>query len=414
MALEFGNTGYEGLFREALSNGINIFCGAGFSLEAEEAEGKKLPDGKALLDELKQEFASIKKFENLSKACTKLTLGDRERFYLFLERRFKVSKFSDLYYALFNIKINNIYTTNIDDLFFELYAKQGGIYQLQDRSRRGGNYVKVDRYGREASDRYVVNYYPLHGCIRNQGGYVFGVTEIASAFSQKDMRRSWRSLGQDASNSPMLFWGWNFEDAGPIEAMYGGDSEISKNINRWALLYNPDEENMEYLESLGFNVIKGSTIEMLQYLNDFKSKDLAEDSDYIEDKETQIFLKNLCPPPNDRNLPAYPMEMFFKEYTPRWSQIYTRRIPKLSHFKRIADAIAAQKNVIIYGVRCSGKTTMLMQLMLEESISKRIRHYMVSPSLEQAERYVKALGKRKSLLFIDDAFRDTEVLLLLL
>ncbi len=50
MAIDFNNFGYENLFREALRDGINLFCGAGFSVEAEDKDGKKLPTGFELLN----------------------------------------------------------------------------------------------------------------------------------------------------------------------------------------------------------------------------------------------------------------------------------------------------------------------------------------------------------------------------
>lgn len=47
--------------------------------------------------------------------------------------------------------------------------------------------------------------------------------EIASAFSQRDNQNSWKQLSKDSARNPILFWGWNFEDSDPIEAMYGSN-----------------------------------------------------------------------------------------------------------------------------------------------------------------------------------------------
>ena len=76
MALNFDKNGYENLFRQALRNGMNLFCGAGFSVEAEDRNGRKLPTGAGLLEELKQEFPSVEAFRNLPRACTKLTQSE--------------------------------------------------------------------------------------------------------------------------------------------------------------------------------------------------------------------------------------------------------------------------------------------------------------------------------------------------
>lgn len=83
MALDFSNGGYENLFRKALADGINIFCGAGFSVEAKDENGNTLPIGAGLLDELKAEFSSIVSYTKLPRACTKLKQTDKQSFYDF-------------------------------------------------------------------------------------------------------------------------------------------------------------------------------------------------------------------------------------------------------------------------------------------------------------------------------------------
>ncbi len=84
MALDFSNNGYEGSFKKALRDGINLFCGAGFSVESEDVDGLKLPVGDGLLKELKDRFPSISNFSKLSRACTKLTQTEKGKFYEYL------------------------------------------------------------------------------------------------------------------------------------------------------------------------------------------------------------------------------------------------------------------------------------------------------------------------------------------
>lgn len=279
MALDFGENGYEGMFKKALKDGINLFCGAGFSVEAEDSEGIKLPVGDDLLKELKTKFSSIANFTQLPKACTKLTRTEKNKFYEYLNKRFDVKKFSKLYLNIFSIKVVNIYTTNIDDLLFKIYEKAPNFRLLQDISIKGNIYN--NRKDKE-KNIFEIKYYPLHGCVRNKGDYVFGATDIASAFSNKDIKSSWRSLAEDAKEKAILFWGWNFEDSGPIEAMYGSENNINSNTKRWVLLYNPDEETVEYLKSLQFNIIKGSTIDMLNYIGNL------EDEENLDDCEKEL------------------------------------------------------------------------------------------------------------------------------
>lgn len=409
MALDFSISGYENLFRQALVDGINLFCGAGFSVEAKDKNGNALPVGVGLLDELKDEFSSISSYTKLPRACTKLKQTDKQSFYSYLKNRFTVYDFSKLYSTLLDINIKNIYTTNIDDLFFKIFEKSTNAQYLNDKSIRG-TVFESESSGKQT----YVNYFPLHGCIRTTEDYVFGATEIASAFSQKDVKKSWESLAYDAEKHAILFWGWNFDDAGPIEAMYGGQHNIDSNVKKWVLLYERNEETIDYLHSLKFNIILGDTHDMLKYLHDYASRPFKKHEEYSHfDKNTAEKMKKYCPPSNDNQLASYPLSSFFLDYTPRWSYIYTKSIPKLNYYKQIADFVAAGKNVIVTGIRGAGKTTLLMQLvaMLETEIAK---HYMVAPSLEEAQVYCKELAGNHSILFIDDCFRDTNALLYLL
>jgi len=122
--LNFNTHGYEDLFNQPLINVINLFCGAGFSVEASDSQGKKLPVGIDLLKELQVVFPTIKTYKNLPRACTRLIQTDKGSFYRFLETRFTVDEFSELYKALLDINIRNIYTTNIDDWFLSYMTNQ--------------------------------------------------------------------------------------------------------------------------------------------------------------------------------------------------------------------------------------------------------------------------------------------------
>lgn len=407
MSLDFSKNGYENLFKQALQNGISLFCGAGFSVAASDRNGQELPTGPALLKELKERFPYIRSYKNLPRACTKLLHTDKGSFYAFLESRFAVEKFSDLYNALLGISIKNVYTTNIDDLFFRIYDNADSTSFLNDRSVRGNDYVSADRSSRINQ----VNYFALHGCIRDPGEYVFGATEIASAFSNAISKQSWTSLARDAEEHAILFWGWNFEDSGPIEAMYGGKSHVNENIKKWALLYEPEEETIDFLSSLNFNIIIGDTQDMLQYMDDFRKGS----SEKAEPLSTGSHLKELdeYTYPTESTVALYPLKSFFCDYTPRWSYVYSRTIPAISFYKKIADLIAARKDVVFTGLRGSGKTTLLMQLIVNIETT-RLKHYMLAPTLERVEAYLKCLQNSQSLLFVDDCFRDTDAIIRLL
>lgn len=394
----------EHLFLDAVKDGLTLFCGAGFSVLACDKTGKALPAGNALLEELKEEFNSIKEYNQLSLACTKLKRGEKELFYDFLEERFRVNTFDPLYSVLQKINIKSIYTTNIDDLFYKIY--EDALQQIHDRTK--GDDLKTA----DLKNELMIDYFPLHGSVVNGEPYLFGSTEIASAFSSFGNHESWLRLSKDSSQNPILFWGWNFEDSGPIEAMYGGSTTIDDNIKKWALLYNPIAQTVNVLEALGFNIIISDTQEMLTYLSEQESHFRTAYNTNIDIKSKQQLEKYQIPQ-NNAKLAQHSINSFFSEYAPHWSHIYSGKIPKTKHFTKISDAISSKKDVIIIGMRYAGKTTLLMQLCIDYKTERNV-HYMTSPSLEEVRSYLKLVKKSNTLLYVDDCFRDTDAVIELL
>ena len=401
--LDFSHSGYENSFKSQLARGINLFCGAGFSVESRDQSNAPLPLGVGLLDEMRGRFPAIRSYKSLPRACTKLLQTNKEDFHAFLHDRFIVGSYDKRYRVLRELPIHNIYTTNIDDLIIKVYEEGDGTPYLLDRTIYGAEY----RLG--ASE--AVAYHPLHGCVRHdKEDYVFGATEIASAYSARGRGNSWSQLAADASGKPLLFWGWNFEDSGPLEAMYGGDRTVDGNLNRWALLYSPDEEEIDYLTSLGFNIIVGDTESMLSYLNDFVEAKRGGVLAASDVDETDDDFSSYCAPANDADLPSFPLRDFYVNYAPRWSHIYSGEVPRTTCFRQVSDAMASGSHVLVIGLRGCGKTTIMMQLLAyyESDVPK---HYLIAPTVGEVSSYLGKLGKRRSVLFIDDCFRDTEAII---
>lgn len=405
MPLDFSHCGCEHLFRDALREGINLFCGAGFSVEARDVSGNKLPLGAELLEELKAEFPReelplLEKLNDLPRASDYLLRTDKQSFNDFLKSRFTVASYDPSYDALHLANIKKIYTTNIDDLVFKIFDSQQSKKYLNDCSEKGAIH----------GDSNAVGYYPLHGCVRNKSDYVFGAIELASAFSRRGSEQSWRDLGRDASSSPILFWGWNFADFGPLRAMYGNGGHADDNQLKWALLRNPDDALFATCEVLQFNIIIGDTQAMLSYI-----KDVMADSTVSACASSNEYAPDLAdwePPKKNSELPSFPLKSMFLEYLPRWSHIYSGILPKTSNYKKVADSIASQNDTVVHGMRCSGKTTIMMQL-LADYPCRRPKHFFTSPTLEQVNFYLSRLGNRQSLVFVDDCFRDTDAVIAL-
>lgn len=383
-----------------LSRGLNMFCGAGFSVEACDTQGKKLPTGPNLLNDLKKEFSGLDSFTRLDRASAVIERKYKSEFYAFLRRRFTVGSYDELYEVVPFLHLHNIYTTNIDDLFVKVYSNSKVVAYLNDCSNRG----------QEVVDALAVNYYPLHGSVAHYNDkFIFADTEIASVFSEKGKQEFWKQLRIDATEHPLLFWGWNFADAGPLEAMYGAGGEADKNTKRWALLYEPDDETVNYLETLGYNLIIGGTKSLLKYFKELIDNKKLKTNISLSSKEINVNMHDYQPPANDRNLTSYPLEDFFTEYAPRWSHIYSKQVTKTQWYKEIENKIHSGKNLVIYGIRGAGKTTLMMQLLYEVAVAK-CKFYLVSPTREQAEAFIRKLNGEQTLLFVDDCFRDTEAL----
>ena len=307
-----------------------------------------------------------------------------------------------MYNVIKEINVKSIFTTNIDDLFYKIYDNSVSNRKLYNRSD-----------GSDNKNELTIDYYALHGCIREANcEYVFGATDLAAAFSRSGRNESWRNLARDSSRNPILFWGWNFNDPGPIEAMYDKEKEFEQNIQRWVLLYNPEEEMVDFLESLRFNIIIGDTKEMLIYLKE-KSAEIADDINKMIKRSDNAQLIKYNIPKNDSKLIKYPIKRFFLKYAPQRSHIYSGAVPKTRHYIKLMDKISSGKDIIIIGIRCSGKTTLLMQACILGTFSKPV-HFMSAPSLVEVELYLNLLDGSNSILFVDNCFRDTNAVCKLL
>jgi hypothetical protein len=405
MSSSFKRFDSQNLFNQALVNGIDLFCGAGFSVEAKSIGGEYLPVGNAMLNELKTLFPSIEAYTKLPRACTKLQNTNKKDFNAYLNSRFTVSEFSDSYYSIRRVNIKNIFTTNIDNLCFKIFNNMPDEKYL--------NNVSIS--GALLPDEKAINYHALHGCvIHGNDNYIFGTMDIASAFSLQGTQKSWQNLSSGASKNAILFWGWNFEDTGPLEAMYGNgnNKNIERNIQRWVLIYENDanEETIDFLASLGFNLIIGNTAQLLQYIDGVMSiKTTVPEVPSMSNPK----LEKYQPPTSNDTVVSYPLKSYFLEFSPRWSYMISRTLHKTRHFKQIADSLSAKSNAIIIGVRASGKTTLMMQLLVEYDCSLS-KYQMVAPSIQQAEEFLRLLDGSSCILFVDDCFRDTQALRLLM
>ena len=373
-----------------LKEGIGLFTGAGFSVEAVDTNNEKLPIGLALLNELKAKFPQISTFPDLAGASTFLEKTCKEEFYAYLTARFNVLNYSALYDVLPKLNITDIFTVNIDNLIYRIYAASDLKYI---------NTTNIE--GTPCGNGMAVNYSPLHGCVNYpEKGFIFSKIKIASAYT--DQHDDWISLRYFIGRKSILFWGWSFEDSDVTAALYSGKNVLDYNDYKWILLRNPKDFEIDFYTALGFKIIIGDTESMLTELATIQSE-LAKDT---ESTETGMSLPEYSLP-IDATMAHHPLSSFFEGDAPKWSQINSGDIIKTHYYSIIGDLIDQGKNLLVIGIPVSGKTTLMMQLMYGYSTSKT-KHFLTAPSLNETRLYLKKTASMHSkiLLFVDDCFRD--------
>lgn len=376
-------------FDKALKTGISLFLGSGFSVLSEDKQGNKLPCGSELLENLKEKFPRIAAFNDLSKVSTVLEKSmEKDEFKEYLTNRFTVNEYDKLYENITKINIKNIFSTNIDDLIFKIWENDNqSQYYINNTLNLG-----------ESNDRLAINYFPVHGCVLNpEKEYIFSNIKIASAYSSQD--GSWESLKLTVSSAPILFWGWSFNDSDIIEAIYSSRGKmVDDNTRKWIVLYNPEEFEIEFYKSLNFSIIIAETEQLLRYFENT----VFEKQEKISNK---IKIPEQYQVPSAIREASFPVERFFMGDIPRWSYIYSGQIVKTHHYKKIADLIYSEKNIIVVGIPASGKTTLLMQLASGVETEK-MKHILYTPTIAEVDRYCKLVGHEKVMVFVDNCFND--------
>lgn len=374
-------------FINQLSEGLNLFTGAGFSVMAKDKDNNDFPIGSHLLEELKAKFDRIRKFPDLAKASTILESTYREEFYDFLIERFRVASYSELYNVLPFLNIKEIFTTNIDDLIYKIYENTGDKYI---------NTSTVE--GQPYNNRLAVNYSPLHGNILYpQYGFIFSKTQIASAYTNQ--HDDWTSLKTIIKNQPILFWGWSFEDSDVIEALYSGKNGIDNNESKWILLRNPEDYEIDFYTTLGFKIIIGDTESLLLELREIQKL-----NNNTKNDPCGIILSEYSVP-SETSSALHPLLSYFEGDSPQWSHIRSGGVSRTHYYSTISDLLDKNRNIFVIGMPASGKTTLMMQLLMYYHTNKP-KHYLISPTLKEVELYIRKLNDNNAVLFVDDCFRD--------
>lgn len=382
----------ENSFKDALSKGINLFLGAGFSVLAKDVKGQILPTANHLKKELINEF-NRPELKNLplDKIATILKKTELDDFNSFMKNRFTVGDYDRAYNSLNKVACLSIFTTNIDNLVANVFRNNEWSY-----------INNVTKTGASFAEKTAINFIPLHGDVDDEfPEYYFSTTEIAAAFSSDPDK--WRYLTHALTKAPTLFWGYSLEDAGVLEAMSPLATKGRAKETIWIAVKDADDASIEYFQALGLNIIKADTISLLKYI---ESQELGKNKGLGGGLDTSgLFPEYSIPAASD--LPSRSLAKFFMGEPPLWSDIYSNRIHRTKYYSKIANEIAGGKNIIVTGTPASGKTTVLMQLALGVNFEG---HKLVCQEVtkEKADLLIRRLGDDAALILFDNFSTDLQ------
>lgn len=380
----------------AMKTGINVFVGAGFSLYAYDKKKQKLPSGNGLADELKSMFNV--KASSLSMISTILQRKAKAEFKAFLTERFSVDSYDSFYDNLNLVNVKSYFTTNIDNLIPKIVSS--------DNSKRFINDLLVNG---ENADANRINYLPLHGCVENpENEYVFDVQSLATTFGNNT--RIWSYLSNACEKNPTIFLEYSYSDNSVIQALSSYRTFENAQKEKWILLYNPTDDQIEFYEALDFTIIKGEIKEFLELLPNILDNEELSGKKNEEEEIRDIFKKNLVPLDN-RNQVSRPIIDFFRGQVPIWSDILSNKIYRVSYYKQIQDSIYNQnRQTIVIGAPVSGKTTLAMLLAYNVQF-EGVKLMYSGLTLSKVDFILKILGIFKALIFVENFTDNIEAFL---
>lgn len=380
----------------AMKTGINVFVGAGFSLYAYDKKKQNLPSGNKLADELKSMFNV--KASSLSMISTILQRKAKTEFKAFLTERFSVDSYESFYNNLNLVNVKSYFTTNIDNLIPKIVSAENSKRFINDLLVNGEN-VDANR----------INYLPLHGCVENpENEYVFDVQSLATTFGNNS--RIWSYLSNACEKNPTIFLGYSYSDNSVIQALSSYRTFENAQKEKWILLYNPTDDQIEFYEALDFTIIKGEIKEFLELLPNILDNEELSGKKNEEEEIRDIFKNNLVPLDN-RNQVSRPIIDFFRGQVPIWSDILSNKIYRVSYYKQIQDSIYNQnRQTIVIGAPVSGKTTLAMLLAYNVQF-EGVKLMYSGLTLSKVDFILKILGNLKALIFVENFTDNIEAFL---
>ena len=357
---------------------------------------QNLPSGNGLADELKSMFNV--KAASLSMISTILQRKAKTEFKAFLTERFSVDSYESFYNNLNLVNVKSYFTTNIDNLISKIVSAENSKRFINDLLVNGEN-----------ADANRINYLPLHGCVENpENEYVFDVQSLATTFGNNS--RIWSYLSNACEKNPTIFLGYSYSDNSVIQALSSYRTFENAQKEKWILLYNPTDDQIEFYEALDFTIIKGEIKEFLELLPNILDNEELSGKKNEEEEIRDIFKNNLVPLDN-RNQVSRPIIDFFRGQVPIWSDILSNKIYRVSYYKQIQDSIYNQnRQTIVIGAPVSGKTTLAMLLAYNVQF-EGVKLMYSGLTLSKVDFILKILGNLKALIFVENFTDNIEAFL---
>ncbi|MBR4702634.1 MAG: SIR2 family protein [Oscillospiraceae bacterium] len=377
----------EALFKDKLKKGICVFAGAGFSTLVSPS-GKKLPVGEELCKEVISHFRLDLSEEYglsyISEFCPE------SEYQSFLREYFTVSDYAPLYNVLNKVNLKAFITTNIDNII-RMVTENGNRYYLKN----------IREYGATIGGPNELLYIPLHGDVTSLSSKLyFGKFELSDVdLVNGDLFSQMRGV---LSTSPVLFWGYSFNDSGVLKIVKKIIESNPSNI--WVQVRPEDTQNKKLFEGKGCNIISSDTENLLQWIdnNCIYTHDL--EGIPINDKALQKYKL-----PTITDIPIVPSEDFYRKGITEWYPIIQGIPYERKAVTKAENNALENKNVIISGCHFSGKTTILMQLARKvDSINKL---YVQGITKEEASFIVKQTKGQAAWIFFNDCCSDIDAFL---
>jgi len=387
----------ETLFIHELTEGMNLFIGAGFSLLPDN-NGNSLPTASELCKEVCERFNVEDIFYDDIYAVSEMV--PKKDYQIFLRNRFKTrSEINSKYKLLDKLNIKCIITTNIDDIIHK-------VYRLTESSTPQHFLITQKPYGRVRNDENGVYYLPLHGDVCDEESVLyFGKFELSDVESRnKDL---FDTAQEKLDKAPVLFWGYSFNDTG-VQKLIKKLLDSNKHSNIWVQCIKSDQKQIVFFEKMGCKVIIADTNEFFDWIENSFIQTISENltSNDTLSYNTKVVNKYRIPTPF--SVATNSIEQYYKHGDTHWFSIFNNHPYETSLVDKLWTKSLLHKNLVFIGDSFSGKTTALMQCAAKRN-NESVFYFNGDTIVEEAEFFLKHIKGKKIIVFLQDIHKDINV-----